>query len=320
MLSRRNVRVKVMQLLYAQRQDPELTPRLAAAAFDSMVEQSYRTLLFELYAFSRVLREARGDHERRRVRLRKTDADAAFRPYLYDNPVVLALANAPELARAAERHRFAELLDEERLRGFYDTAKSWEGYEAYATEAEPTLDQHLGAVLKAHKALMDDEGYNDHLEDHFARWDQDKSLVIGAAKKVIKSLPAAALDAAGEPQRPFLQAYRPADETVRDFGRHLLEYVLAEDARLLDSIRPVLTNWDPERVAVLDMILLKMALGELLEFSQIPPKVTLNEYVELAKTYSTDKSKDFVNGVLDALLRNLRKDGLIVKEGRGLVE
>ena len=320
MLSRRNVRVKVMQLLYAQRLDPALTPRLAAAAFESAVEQSYRTLLFTLYAYARVLREARAEAERRRVRLRKTEQDAAFRSHLYDNPVALALANAPELAKAAERHAFAELLDEERLRGFYEVAKSWDGYEDYATAAEPTRDEHLGAVLKAHKSLMDDEGYNDHLGDHFARWEQDKSLVIGAVKKVLKSLPAAALDADGLAQRPFLHAYRPGDETVRDFGRHLLDYVLAEDERLLETIRPVLNNWDPERVAVLDMVLLKMALGELLEFPQIPPKVTLNEYVELAKTYSTDKSKDFVNGVLDALLRKLRREGLIVKEGRGLVE
>ena len=320
MLSRRNVRVKVMQLLYAERQDAALTPTLTADAFRGMVEQSYTTLLFELYAFAQVLREARDERERRRVRLRKTAADAAFRSHLYDNPVVLALANSPELARAAERETFAELLDGERLRGFYKVAKSWDGYEDYATAESPTRDEHLAAVLKAHKALMDDEGYNDYLEDCFARWEQDKSLVIGAAKKVLKSLPDAALDDDGAPDAPFLHAYRTSPETADDFGLHLLDFVLAEDERLLELIRPVLKNWDAERVAVLDMVLIKMALGELLEFPQIPPKVTLNEYVELAKTYSTDKSREFVNGVLDALLKRLRGEGLIVKAGRGLVE
>lgn len=320
MLSRRNVRVKVMQLLYAERQDAALTPRAAADAYARTVDTSYTTLLFELYAFAHVLREARDEQKRRGKRLRKTAADDAFRPHLYDNPVVLALANAPELAKAAAQYHFADLLDDERLRGFYDKAKAWDGYEDYATAEAPTRKHHLDAVLKAHKALMDDDAYNDYLEDNFARWEQDKSLVIGAAKKVIKALPDAALDADGQPLRPFLHAYRPGPETVDDFGRHLLTFVLDEDERLLELIRPVLKNWDAERVAVLDMVLLKMALGELLEFPQIPPKVTLNEYVELAKTYSTDKSKEFVNGVLDALLRHLRKDGLIVKEGRGLVE
>ena len=320
MLSRRNVRVKVMQLLYAERVDAALTPRLTAAAFSGMVEDSYATLLFELYAFTHVLREARAEQKRRGKRLRKTAADDAFRPHVYDNPIVLALANSPELARAAASRDFAELLDDERLRGFYDKAKSFDGYEDYATTPEPTRDQHLGAVLKAHKALMDDEGYNDYLEDCFARWEQDKSLVIGAAKKVIKSLPDAALDADGTPSKPFLYRYETPSETADDFGKHLLDFVLAEDERLLELIKPVLKNWDAERVAVLDMVLLKMALGELLEFPQIPPKVTLNEYVELAKTYSTDKSKEFVNGVLDALLRSLRAEGRIVKEGRGLVE
>lgn len=320
MLSRRNVRVKVMQLLYAGRQDAALTPGLVVEAFAQAVDASYVALLFELYAYVHVLREAREEQIRRGRRLRKTAADDAFRPHLYDNPVVLALANAPELAKAAERYHFNELLDGERLRGFYEQARAFDGYEDYASSEAPSREQHLSAALKAHKALMNDEGYNDYLEDRFARWELDKSLVVGAAKKILKSLPDAALDEEQKPRKPFLLAYRPSRETVEGFGRHLLGFVLRDDHRLLALIRPVLQNWDAERVAVLDMVLLKMALGELLEFPQIPPKVTLNEYVELAKTYSTDKSKEFVNGVLDALLRNLRKEGLIVKEGRGLVE
>lgn len=320
MLSRRNVRVKVMQLLYAERQDAALTPVLTAAALRQVVEQSYQTLLFDLYVFVQALREARDEQTRRARRLRPTDADLAFRSHLFDNPIVLALANSPELAKFAERHKFADLADEERLRGFHEAAKSWDGYEAYVVLAAPTLDEHLAAVLKSHKALLDDEPYNDFLEDRYARWEQDKSLVIGAAKKVLKSLPRAAIDDEGNPTRPFLEAYRTPTETFDQFGMRLLKFVLSEDQRLLSLIQPVLKNWEAERVAVLDMVLIKMALGELMEFSQIPPKVTLNEYVELAKTYSTEKSKEFINGVLDALLKSLREEGLIVKEGRGLVE
>ena len=319
MLSRRNVRVKVMQLLYAERQDAALTHDLALQGFRRMVDQSYGTLLFDLYAFTHVLREAREEHKRRAARLLPSEADKLFRSHLYDNPVVLALANAPELARAAEKRKFADLMDEERLRGFYASAKTWDGYDDYVVTPEPTRDQHLAAVLKAHKALMDNESYNDFIEDRYARWEADKSLVIGAAKKVLKSLPKATVKD-GESDQPFLEAYRTDDKTSEGFGAHLLKFVLSEDERLLAYVQPVLKNWDSERVAVLDMVLIKMALGELLEFSEIPPKVTLNEYVELAKTYSTDKSKEFINGVLDALLKSLQKEGLIVKEGRGLIE
>ena len=78
-----------------------------------------------------------------------------------------------------------------------------------------------------------------------------------------------------------------------------------EDEQLLKVIEPTLRNWDVERVAVIDMILIKMALAELMTFKSIPSKVTLNEFVEIAKNYSTDKSKDFINGILDRLLKQL---------------
>ena len=311
MLSRRNVRVKVMQLLYAQRQDTSLTPALTIKAFREMVEQSYVCLLFDLYAFTHILRESRGEQKRKAVKLLPTDEDRAYRTHAYDNPLILSLANAPELERAAAQHHFAELLDEERLRQFYGISKEWEGYAEYVVLEEPTREQHLKAALKAHKALLDSEAYNDFLEDRFGRWDEDKSLVVGAAKKVLKSLPQTT---------EFLRDFQTDEDTAERFGGHLLKFVIEEDNKLLAYIEPLLKNWEAERVAVLDMILLKMALGELLEFVEIPPKVTLNEYVELAKTYSTERSKDFINGVLDALLKTLRDEGLIVKQGRGLIE
>ena len=311
MLSRRNVRIKVMQLLYAQRVDAEVTPARTLRAYDRMAEQSYLTLLFDLYLFGCVLAEATADLDRRGKRLRPSASDRAFRAHLATNPLTRALAASPELRDQGRKHEFAELVDAERLRAFYEAATAWEGYAAYAEQAEPSDDAHLGALLKCHKALMDHEGYNDYLEDRFGRWDEDKSLVLGAAKKVLKALPQSAL---------VLSTYRPDDETRVDFGEHLLRYVLEHDAELQAHIEPVLENWDAARVALLDMILIKMALSELLTFARIPPKVTLNEYVELAKLYSTDKSKEFINGILDRLLHSLRSEGLIVKEGRGLID
>jgi len=92
----------------------------------------------------------------------------------------------------------------------------------------------------------------------------------------------------------------------------------AEDLEKL--IEPVLKNWDMERLAVLDVIIIKMALVEFLYFPTIPTKVTLDEYVDISKEYSTPKSKDFVNGILDKLMKMLAEEGRIKKEGRGLLE
>jgi len=300
-----------MQLLFAERQNEGLSAKGTLTAFNKMVDQSYATLLFDLFVMCKVLAEARDEKIRRSEKMVKTEADVSFQSHIYDNPLTLSLSNSEDLLRFAEKHNFSALIDEERLRSFYEIAKGWDGYEEFATQKEPTLDSCLGALLKAHKALMDSEGYNDYLEDRFARWAEDKSLVIGAAKKILKGLPAS---------ESKLHAYQTDSETREGFGQHLLSYVLDNDAGLISDIEPVIENWDIERVAVLDMILLKMALAELLQFTQIPMKVTLNEYVELAKTYSTDKSKEFINGILDKLMRKLEAEGKIVKKGRGLKE
>jgi N utilization substance protein B len=93
-----------------------------------------------------------------------------------------------------------------------------------------------------------------------------------------------------------------------------------KDLEYNEIIKPFLENWDFDRMAVIDRISLKLAIAEFMEFPSIPSKVTLNEYVDLSKSYSTEKSKEFVNGILDRMLKQLIKDGKINKEGRGLVE
>ncbi len=112
----------------------------------------------------------------------------------------------------------------------------------------------------------------------------------------------------------------PDEETCKQYGEFLLNKTFSDNDALLKLIEPVLKNWDADRVAILDMIMLKMALCEFIYCPTIPTKVTLNEYVELAKSYSTSKSKEFVNGILDKLLSDLKSKSLIVKEGRGLLD
>ena len=118
----------------------------------------------------------------------------------------------------------------------------------------------------------------------------------------------------------FYQEHIPDEDTVKDFGEFLLEKTYYENEMLENLINPVLENWDSERVAIIDMILIKMGIVEMMNIKTIPTKVSLDEYVELSKNYSTDKSKEFVNGVLDKLLKNLIEQGHIIKEGRGLLE
>ncbi len=150
------------------------------------------------------------------------------------------------------------------------------------------------------------------MDDQYSFWQEDKSLVVGALKKIIKQLP--------DPNERFFDEYLPDKDTVTDFGRRLIEVTMEQADELEKLIEPTLKNWDMERLAVLDVIIIKMALVEFLYFPTIPTKVTLDEYVDISKEYSTPKSKDFVNGILDKLMKTLLEEGKIKKEGRGLLE
>lgn len=106
----------------------------------------------------------------------------------------------------------------------------------------------------------------------------------------------------------------------REFCTDLINYVVANRNDIEKRIEKRLVNWDVTRIAVIDMILLRIGIGELLFAKDIPPKVTINEIIEIAKEYSTAKSGKFINGVLDAVLLDLKNDGSIKKVGRGLIE
>ncbi|MCB9207322.1 MAG: transcription antitermination factor NusB [Ignavibacteriales bacterium] len=106
----------------------------------------------------------------------------------------------------------------------------------------------------------------------------------------------------------------------KEFCTGLINFVLAERKEIEDKIEKRLVNWDVTRIAVLDKLLLKIGIGELMFAVDIPPKVTINETIEIAKEYSTAKSGKFINGILDAILLDLKKEGKIKKVGRGLIE
>jgi N utilization substance protein B len=108
------------------------------------------------------------------------------------------------------------------------------------------------------------------------------------------------------------------EQDDREFVVELFQYTMDRQDEFSTLVEPKLENWDMERIAILDLIIMKMALCELLYFPMIPVKVTINEYIEIAKLYSTPKSKDFVNGVLDKIMKELKESGAIKKSGRGL--
>lgn len=152
------------------------------------------------------------------------------------------------------------------------------------------------------------------LESNDLNWEENRPIVRNLVLKTLKMLPYAA----DEKQELMNLSANWQDD--RDFAETLYKQTLADDAKSEKLIAESTQNWDVERVALLDKIILKMALCEMQLFRSIPVKVTINEYIEISKLYSTPKSKQFVNGILDKLAQDLAASGEIRKSGRGLLD
>ncbi|MBR9919501.1 MAG: transcription antitermination factor NusB [Bacteroidetes bacterium] len=300
-----------MQVLYAMNRDSEVTYQQALSRYRQSVDRSYELFLFHILQLVRVASYAQKDAASKSSKLLPSELDKQFTDKLFHNELIQSLEENTRLNLSYKKFKLRGRLDADITRKLYSSFARTEEYKNYIYQKTSKTEDHQSIILELYRHCATNDLFVDLVEDHYSSWIDDKSLVVGSVKKVLKGLPA---------NDDFLDDYIPNDETVRDFGEKLLSLACEENEELLSIIEPTLKNWDVDRVAVIDMILLKMALCELIYFKTIPTKVSLNEFVEISKLYSTDKSKDFINGILDRLMKELSKKGKINKEGRGLME
>lgn len=300
-----------MQLLYSKDRDDSLNDRDLVNSYKNGIQRSYELFLFSIYVLSRITKNAKEDLEKRSSKHLPSDYDKAFTDKLHSNDLIQDIVNNKSLQKKFDSLGFANMVNEDYTKKIYVAFAKTDHYKTYITEGK-TREDHIELLLELYRFCRQNEFFNEILEDAYFNWLDDKSLVVGAIKKYLKSLPS--------PDNSSFNNFFPEDETVKDFGENLLSQSLKNRQEIMNYIIPVLENWDHERLAIVDTILLRMALCEMLHFPTIPGKVTLNEYVELAKNYSTAKSKEFINGILDKLMKDLDSEGKLVKEGRGLVE
>lgn len=351
MLSRRNVRIKVMQLLYSAGRDEAVNLNELHVRY-----QNYRKKIIELYMFNLgtfvdVAHYSVRDEVMRRAKLLPSDEDRRFEARLFNNEVLKALKSVKDYQQGISECAIEGRLDADFARLMYNDFANTTIYQKYLSLEAPTQAEHHAVLSDLYRFLTQNEAFNERMEI-FVEWLDDKTLITGATKKLLKALPSLIEFYDKEWSSFDLQSAKPYFNTLvvkrkqewridyetypllkdlrfdfnKDdvaafkFGEELLALTYKNEAELVEIIKPLLQNWDIERVTAIDIISLKMALAELLYFPTIPTKVTINEYVDISKVYSTDKSKEFVNGVLDRLTRKLKEEGRVIKEGRGLVE
>ncbi len=299
-----------MQILFAMNRDSEFTDEKALKTYEQNVVNSYILYLFNLYCLIQICKFARKDADKRQSKYLTSEEDRNFSAKLVENHLVQSLINNRDLQKLFKKYHFESRVDLDLIRKLYKLFAKEQSYQDYVYRASTSDEDHNLILHELYRMVRKNEVFNEIMEDLYLTWEDDKSLVIGAVKKTLKILPA---------QEKFLEQFEVPDDT-RQFGVQLLNRTSKEGEKFMSIFRPNLKNWDIDRLAILDMIFLKMAICEFLNFKTIPTKVTLNEYVELAKIYSTAKSKDFINGILDKVMKELNEEGLIKKEGRGLFD
>jgi N utilization substance protein B len=191
--------------------------------------------------------------------------------------------------------------DKELLRKIYHNLVETSEYKAYMAQSSRDKVQEKKIIeFILNDLLLANETFVSDVEDHFSNWDDDGEMIVQLL--------------AGYLQKPGSYNFNKLmSDDKEQFAKNLLRTVLEKSEHLQSLIIPKLKNWDSERIALLDMILMKMGVAEFLYFETIPPKVTINEYIDLAKDYSTTQSGQFVNGILDNIHKELVQEGKMMK-------
>lgn len=278
------------------------------------VEKIYDHYLSLLQIMEVLVQIIEGEEDKKATRFTEKK-EPNYKVFLQNQVVHKLLTNQSYQQRIIRRN-ISWGSDTDQIRQLYKTVlKQDESFLAYLSQSEHTYEEDHELVKHLYKdVLFKDENLQKYFEEQDLNWQENKSIVKSLINKTIKSL-----DETADEHLPLLDlSANWEDDKV--FFEDLYNKTVQENATYETLIAEHIKNWDVERVALIDKIILKMALCEMHIFRSIPVKVTINEYIEISKIYSTPKSKQFINGVLDKIAQELSEDGSIRKSGRGLID
>jgi len=314
MLTRRHIRVKVMQCIYALVQSKDDSLQKQEKFLRVSIENMYVLYLLILSLLAELHRLAEKHVSHASKKYVATEEDKYPNPEKFvKNRLLLQLVNNEVLKNELSNRKLDNwYMNDEYVKIIHKAMISSDIYKEYMSNGEDSYTNDRNMVIQLFKEIIaPNEKIYDYFEDDKLTWVDDFPIVNTFLVKRLKK----AKPDSGD--RFFLPSLLKDQEDM-DFANELLTKTLLNDAKWEKEIEGKTPNWDNDRIAEIDSIVLKMAICELLNFPSIPEKVTLNEYLEIAKEYSTPKSSIFINGVLDKLAKEYKSEGRLQKIGRGL--
>jgi len=302
MISRRTIRVKVMQTLYTiSTFDAIPAPAAHASLLKQQFDQPRRLLVHLLWLLTEILRFPEKYAHQKASKHLPSAADLNINTKLAGNELLWQMLEDKALLKQIDQLKPQLELAQELIKSVYLKLAETETYQTYlSTPSRDKKAERKMVEYIVNDLLLANPSFVAYIEELFTDWDDDGEGVV--------QLLASYLHKPGQ-----LNFEQLIDSDKEQFGVELLRTVLEKQEQLQSYIIPKLKNWDPERIAQLDMIMMKMGVAEFLFFETIPPKVTINEYIDLAKEYSTAQSGQFVNGILDGIHKDLVAAGALRK-------
>ncbi|HEY4287359.1 MAG TPA: transcription antitermination factor NusB [Puia sp.] len=297
MISRRNIRVKVMQTLYTlDAQEQTLKPGDPVRILQKHFDQSRQLLTYLIYFITEIARYAETDSRLRSSKHLPSQQDLNVNIKLAGNEYLWKIIEDNSWKKAVETDKPHLQDNKELIRRLYLELVTKEEYQSYIkVEGRDKRKEKEMLEFIFSEMMLPNELFLAHIEELFTNWDDDGEMIVQILMGYL-----------AKPGSIDFQQIISKDKL--EFAKGLLTTVIDKKEVIMDMIKPKLKNWDPERIATLDMILMQMGVVEFLYFETIPPKVTINEYIDLAKEYSTPQSGQFVNGILDNIHKELVKD------------
>ncbi len=315
MLNRRYLRIKVMQALYgffqSENKDLNKTEREMFNVIDKIYDLYIYQLAF-LLELKHVATIITADAKSKRL---PTQEDLNPNLKFIENKFIAQLEENIHLKREMNNRKISWNNEFEMVKRVFNIIKNSEEYGKYMNASDDSYKTHQNFIVELFKEYIADyEGLNHYYEERNLHWGDDIYIVNPTVVKTIESFKEDIT-----PDFSLSVLYKEKEEDS-EFMRELLCETVLKNEEIEKLIGDKTKNWEVERIAMMDVLLMKMAVTEVLHFSNIPVKVSLNEYIEISKMFSTPKSKIFINGILDKLVADFKSENRLNKMGRGLME
>lgn len=313
MISRRIIRTKVLQVLYAYYSSTEKSLSNTEKELFFCIHKTY-----DLYHYLLALLIEIADYAENRIEIRRnkhqpTHEDLNPNTKFVNNQLIIQLRDNRQLNAYLNQKKMSWVNNPELIKELYHFLVEADFYSEYMEDKTRSFADDRKFVDKVfNKIILVAEDLYEALEEQSIYWNDDVEFVVSMISKTIKKF-----NEFSDTDQRLLALFK--DEDDRQFAKDLLRKSIINHDMLRTLIKEHSKNWDLERIAFMDILIMQLAITEFLHFPSIPTKVSLNEYIELSKFYSTEKSRNFINGILDKILKDLKNSGKINKTGRGLI-